>query len=485
MGFSILNLLKQHTGSIRFSKINLFYLYIIITWVSLNLAINTMPDEMYKMFDSPIKFINSLRFAVPLIISTVNVLILVYLFFNKKIKNTSLLLILFSFYFLSQIVGLINTPARDFFDLENTHLIIFALGILSSLILLDNYKSKRISYTLLCITLLIFTAGYIFIITNSPEFLILAIQDGSLHNLFNINKEFFEQSGPRITGATRMIAIFTLFCLTIILVEKKNYKINYLIYILILLLSLFIWLGQSRGSLLCYYTTLFLTILFLNNLSLLKKLILIVSIPVLSILISNVLLENSKKITKIYVKHLEETKTETVTTQEIKERIKNSEKFSKNNSSLRVIDNKTSSGRFEIWKESIREYKKDKIFGYGPQGDRYILWKRYFAVFYSSNSSNLLIYGFLSGGYVGLFILILIYFYILVMLLKFFIVNKLYLLRYKITKSNFFYAFSIITTIFFLIRSLFENSYGLFSIDFLLMIISLYILELNYQNKQT
>ena len=60
MGFSILNLLKQHTGSIRFSKINLVYLYIIIIWVSLCFAINTMPDEMYQMFDGPIKFINGL-----------------------------------------------------------------------------------------------------------------------------------------------------------------------------------------------------------------------------------------------------------------------------------------------------------------------------------------------------------------------------------------------------------------------------------------
>ena len=70
------------------------------------------------------------------------------------------------------------------------------------------------------------------------------------------------------------------------------------------------------------------------------------------------------------------------------------------------------------------------------------------------------------------------------MMLKFFIVNKIYLLKYKVTKNNIFYILSITTTIFFLIRSLFENSYGLFSVDFLFMIVSVYILELNHRKNK-
>ena len=149
----------------------------------------------------------------------------------------------------------------------------------------------------------------------------------------------------------------------------------------------------------------------------------------------------------------------------------------------RVLSNYSSSGRFQLWEISIKNYEKDKIFGYGPQGDRYILYNTKIKDFFSTNSSNLLIYGFLSGGYVGLIILLIIYIYVSVILLKYFLIKKIYLSKQIITKNNFIDVFSIVVVIFFLIRSLFENSYGLFSVDFLFMIIATYILELNYKNK--
>ena len=251
MQFSISNLLKEYIGSIKLTKLNLIYLFIIITWMSLCLSINTKPGEMYQIFDGSIKLINGLRFIVPIIMVTISLLTLIVLIFYKKIKNTSVILILFFLYFVSQILGLINTPSRDF-TLENTYLIIFALGTLSVLILLDSYQSKKISYTLITLTFFIFTFAYFLIIFYSPELFFIAIQDGSLYNLFNINQNHFEQPSPRITGATRVFAIFALFLITLFLIKKKNNKINYLFYTLVILLSLFVWLGQSRGSLLCY-----------------------------------------------------------------------------------------------------------------------------------------------------------------------------------------------------------------------------------------
>lgn len=490
MRISISNLIKEYTRSTKSTNLNLIYLFILITWMSLCLSINTKPGEMYQIFGGLQKSINALRFLIPLIMVTISLLILIFLIFNKKIKSTSIILILFTLYFVSQILGLINTSSRDL-TLENTYLVIFALGTLSILILLDIYQSKKISFTIFTLTFSIFTCVYIFILFKTPELFFLAIQDGSLYNLFNINQNFFGQSSPRITGATRIFGIFALICLAFTFVKKNNNKINYLFYILVILLSLFVWLGQSRGSLLCYYATLIVLIFFLNDLKFLKKIILIISIPLISISLSNILLKYSTEVSEIYVEVtdkqnilIEEIRKKSNKIKKIRQKEIEEKKFANKKSNLRVLENKTTSGRFQLWSLSLKKYEKNKIFGYGPQGDRYLLFNSEIEHLWSTNSSNLLIYGFLSGGYVGLIFLILIYFYIFLMILKFSIVNKIYLLKYKVTKNNIFLVLSITTTIFFLIRSLFENSYGLFSIDFLLMIVSLYILELNYRKNK-
>ena len=76
MGFSNSELFKQYIGSIKLTKFNLIYFFIIITWLSLCFSINTLPREIHQMFDGTIKFINSLRILVPLIMSVVSILIL-------------------------------------------------------------------------------------------------------------------------------------------------------------------------------------------------------------------------------------------------------------------------------------------------------------------------------------------------------------------------------------------------------------------------
>ena len=96
--------------------------------------------------------------------------------------------------------------------------------------------------------------------------------------------------------------------------------------------------------------------------------------------------------------------------------------FSKNSKkkiyNYRVINNETSSGRIVIWTKIANIYEKNKIFGYGPQGDRYILYNTEEADYFSTNSSNLFVYGFVSGGYFGLILLIAINIYILILLKK-------------------------------------------------------------------
>ena len=70
------------------------------------------------------------------------------------------------------------------------------------------------------------------------------------------------------------------------------------------------------------------------------------------------------------------------------------------------------SGRIEIWQYIMENYEKKKIFGYGVQGDRFLLGKKYKS--YGNNSSNVFMYFFTSGGYFAIFVLVVILLRILI-----------------------------------------------------------------------
>jgi O-antigen ligase len=139
---------------------------------------------------------------------------------------------------------------------------------------------------------------------------------------------------------------------------------------------------------------------------------------------------------------------------------------------------KNTSGRIEAWNYSLKNYNYKKIFGYGPQGDRFFL--KDFKIItinqgYGDNSSNIFIYTLLSGGIVSTLLLILFFYEIL----KIFIKNKKLLF---FNKNSIYLNFSILCIVFFSIRSLFENSFGLFSVDFLIMCLSVFFIT-NYTKK--
>ena len=146
---------------------------------------------------------------------------------------------------------------------------------------------------------------------------------------------------------------------------------------------------------------------------------------------------------------------------------------------IRITTDFSSSGRLTIWEESLKNFDKNKIFGYGPQGDRFLLTGLNNLDKYSNNASNALIYSLLSGGYFAITIFLLIYFNIL---------NKIYIFFKKIKilekKKDVNINLSISYVIFFFLRSFFENSFSLFSIDFLIFICSAVYIE-NYlkENK--
>ena len=140
----------------------------------------------------------------------------------------------------------------------------------------------------------------------------------------------------------------------------------------------------------------------------------------------------------------------------------------------RLFQNKTTTGRLVLWKDAIKFFDKKKFFGYGVQGDRIVISKinklqNGNANPYGNNVSNGAVYSFVSGGYLAFIIFLMFYLFNLklgINFLKRIISSK---------KLDPIVQYSVIIIFFFSVRSIFENSYAVFSIDFLLFLLAINI----------
>ena len=122
----------------------------------------------------------------------------------------------------------------------------------------------------------------------------------------------------------------------------------------------------------------------------------------------------------------------------------------------------TTSGRIDDWKDLINQfYNKGNylIFGYGAQGDRYLI---------NQTASNGILYALSSSGVVGL-----------LFFLIFSIAAGLHILKYffKNRKNNPINHLSIFILLIIGVRSLIESSYALFGVDFILFYMSYALAE--------
>ena len=112
----------------------------------------------------------------------------------------------------------------------------------------------------------------------------------------------------------------------------------------------------------------------------------------------------------------------------------------------------TTSGRINDWKKIIDKfnYKDNLFFGYGVQGDRYLI---------NQTASNGLMYTFVSSGIIGLIFFLILSLISGIQILKYLFVN---------TKKELIGQFSFFIILIILIRSLVETSYSLFGVDLML-----------------
>lgn len=140
-------------------------------------------------------------------------------------------------------------------------------------------------------------------------------------------------------------------------------------------------------------------------------------------------------------------------------------KYLKNVSKGRIFSNVNNSGRIDLWKKAIKHIKTSPYIGKGPLADR---------VYIGENSSNLYIYSYLSGGILSFLLILVFNFCLIGKGFKEVFIN----LEFK-QKENFYKKISLYYIGYFIFRSLTENSFGIFGVDYFILLLSTYILFKN------
>ena len=455
--------------------------YSITNIFTVDLLINHLKEKNYEFL--LVNLFNSIRWILPLLILPFLIIIS-----YKKIKfdlfNLSLLFL--SLYYAIQIF-IVDRPVTKFEVhgpqlIDNLNLLCcYLCTILIFAYLNEKYKDKILYFKYILILFILFVAVFIFIFAVYE-----ILKSGNLflyyNQAFKPGTEYFDQPAPRITGWSRLVLIifiFYFFFNETKKISKKFYLINIFILLLISFLIIF---SQSRGSLIGYVFAL-IFYLFLQGIKTWKKTLIILLFSSIPLALLFAIDETTKK------KNMRVDQNRFKTT--VVEMFNNDNKEIKNSTSLDTTSSSTttnksyslSSGRIQVWNKSIETvFKEKKIFGFGPQGDRYVLTKLakdYLEASWSNNSSNAIVYSIVSGGIIGFLFILLIYF-------------KLFLVFLKTLKIIFFYKMNDFTLIssfvvfcYVVMRSFFENSFAVFGIDFCLLVTVYHVIKskIYYFNK--
>ena len=438
---------------------------LLFCWTSLLISINSNSTLLFNIFNSPYNFdleyiiniFNLTRFFFPFLIF----FFLVYLLLIKidkinKINNFFYLIFFYSIWPI--IVFYLNN--KHFNYLNNVQLITSMLCVIMLFSILEIYGLNFLYKKFLIVFLLLFgLALLIYLGISIRNHMNNSYQNMYLYYSIEPKERLFGQTNPRVTGLSRIaLILFYFFSFYLIYIKKKKYEI--IIYILLNILLLIIYLYQSRGSFFGIAIFIVYYLIFIKK-DFLKKIFFIFLIIFVPIIFA-----------------------ESLNT--INSRIKNQDIVKRDEvNKNRILETKNSSGRIQIWKNSINIIINEKIIlGMGPQSDRYLLEKFLLQdnkndndAFFESNSSNALIYSYLCGGVIGFFLLLTIYFFLFFELLKT-LTNK-----DNFRSKNMLFHFSYIVILFLITRSIFENSFALFSLDYCLIILSYFTLHKINQNK--
>lgn len=452
----------------NFENILLFF------WIGCLFSINSkISDIFYEKNNSLNIIIIFLRIIIPII----TFLILIFFLRIKKIK----LFILSYFIYAVWMLIVYNFNKENLItNLEKYHLIISMISILLIIHIMEYSEFKNLHLKILY-------SSIIFISLISLYFAFFL-----LYELFQKNETYYLyynasfvaegknllQVNPRITGISRMLGLVFLFIFSLYICKKKKIY-NYFFLLIIFFLSFLIYGMQSKGSYISIVLLVFYYLIFFKD-KVKKKFSILFFIVVLPI-ISYETIVKIKFEANIKIKSEASGKEKA---QILRENIIINRFLSDNLIIINDIEVKDyTTGRFEIWKRSVKEIADKKIiFGKGPQADRLLLKSKNFnpsqpTHFYDSNASNGLIYSYLCAGIIGLFFILSIYLLIIYEIYKSIFLHKAFI--YKDSYS----IFSILTLSFLTTRTIYENGFAIFGIDFIFTIISYFVLKKQNSKK--
>ena len=446
-------------------------IFLILGWISLWLSIDTYVNfsQIANLGIDKVALFNNFRVLIFFTTFFISVCLIFFLIVKKRIwikeKINSVLLILF-FYFLLQIIGL-QQNVEVKFNLENLYLVILAVGSLNIFFILNLLQLEKILKYILYSSIVILASFLLVIflskINNSSAYDQTFIFN--FYSLFHPQETLLNREYPRVTGISRMLAVVNLSL--IIFLDFNNKIKSAILLFLITIISVLIWGMQSRGTIICFFISVVIICFFLKNLNFKNALILLFILS----FVPAIIFEYTRPI--IFKKNIEN-----FIKYQNEQNKKGHKGYDIKTDEIRLFEAKHTSGRVDLWKEVISKYEKSKLFGYGPQADRLLLQKTDLSYKYSTNVSNGVLYAFLCGGYLAVLIFFFIY-YKIYTYLDYFYNKKKFL--HKIDKSV---KISIILLIFFSVRSIIENSFTLFSVDFLLFLISINVVE-SFVKKKT
>ena len=451
-----------------------------ILWIFFWLSISTSPHDLENInFNNFLNLVNAIRISVPLTLSIVILIAIIYILYSKtfqlkyKFNITKIYFILFILYFSLQYVGLyseVNFFNNELinFELHHYFLLNLSLGSLGTLLFIKIFdlKNNQSSHLMTLSIVILSVACFFSLIKLFQNYGI----NGHiyLYNSVSLDDKFLDQTYPRVTGVARSLSLIVILLFLSISFIKKNKFFLSIEFLFFVLLTTIIWGIQSRGAIFCLYISLFFLFFIIKN-SIKSKIFKILIFIIMPIFIFEAY--KSFLLKEPFLKFIPLTIL-TDNSDNLDRKV-----LSKNLATNRLFNTKQgSSGRFQLWMKSLNKYEKNRFFGYGPQADR-LLISTNLTQQYGNNVSNGFIYAFLCSGYLGVFSFI-----ILNLLIYYSLFTIVFKKKIFQQKKNFIEKLSTTYLVFFCLRIVFENSYAVFSIDFLITSLSSFIV-INYLQK--
>ena len=474
---------------INYNNILIFFWFCILASTNSHYSA-TLHFQSFELFTQSnfLNFINFLRFYIPFLILP----ILIMLFFFTPIKKPNVLISLLIIYFCWQLliffiskryvesseifsahhyVGSVSYSEYDETKFNILNLFFNAVSILFIFLVANNLNlqefEKKLFIVTLCVVGLIAIYFTFNLISESIKYNLKFIYSS---NTLRPDGVTFGQPSPRITGISRMIVIFYFLFFFILL---NNYK-RIIFYIILIILGLIVYKMQTRGAVVGLLIVYFILFLF-HPFSLKKKIFIFLILTLIPLFLFELYYYSKKNILILNPE------------------INSIQKYNEHepNSYNRFVELKNdTSGRISIWKKILVIVNEKKIFlGYGPQADRFLLLQHkikndknnYYKYnnevsIYDNNASNALLYAYLCGGVVGFFLFSVIFSLAIVVIIKNIFYVKIFLHNKHSHNAWLHYSTTLLTYL--IIRSLYENSFSIFGLDYIFFILG-YLMSRN------